>query len=104
MVQFQTVEESSDKRAWWDIFKVYLHQNRVERIQSTAISNCSVKVLLYREYVSRRVSVVYWLLAEREATKTAVKLDRFNYTSDGKTIFHQFIDKSVQLKDLQSII
>ena len=60
------------------------------------------------------------ILAEREATKTAVKLDRFNYASDGKTIFvndmtkisvpnsseydFQFVDKSVQLKDLQSII
>ncbi len=27
------------------------------------------------------------ILAEREATKTAVKLDRFNYAADGKTIF-----------------
>ena len=56
------------------------------------------------------------ILAEREATKTAVKLDRFNYAADGKTIFvndmtkisvpnsseydFQFTDRSIQLKDL----
>ena len=60
------------------------------------------------------------ILAEREATKTAVKLDRFNYASDGKTIFvndmtkisvpnsseydFQFVDRSIKLNDLQSII
>ena len=60
------------------------------------------------------------ILVEREATKTAVKLDRFNYASDGKTIFvndmtkisvpnsseydFQFVDSSIQQKDLQSII
>ena len=60
------------------------------------------------------------ILAEREATKTAVKLDRFNYAPDGKTIFvndmtkisvpnsyqydFQFVDSIIQQKVLQSII
>ncbi|CAB3985505.1 Hypothetical predicted protein [Paramuricea clavata] len=60
------------------------------------------------------------ILAEREATKTAVKLDRFTYASDGKTIFvndmtkisvpnssdydFQFVDSGIHQKDLQSII
>ena len=59
-------------------------------------------------------------LAERGATKTAVKLDRFTYESDGKTVFvndmtkisvpnssdcdFQFVDSGIQQKDLQSII
>lgn len=60
------------------------------------------------------------ILREREATKTAVKLDRFNDASDGKTIFvndmtkismpnsseydFQFVGSSIHQKDLQSII
>lgn len=59
------------------------------------------------------------ILAEREATKTAVKLERFNYAPDAKTIFvndmtkisvpnsseydFQFVDNSIEQMDLLSI-
>ena len=66
------------------------------------------------------LSTKHSILAEREATKTAVKLDRLNYALYGETIYvndmtkisvpnsseydFQFVDRSIKLNDLQSII
>ena len=91
-----------------------------QSLQNTEYSNfklqCKSAMIPGVRFSSTKRSI----LAEREATKIAVKLDRFNYASDRKTIFvndmtkisvpnsseydFQFVDRSIKLNDLQSII